>query len=368
MAPTSQAPVWYVARNGQQQGPLPEAELLRRHAAGEIAPTDLVWCAGWPNWRSAADVFAAPAAAPAPAPMAPQAPAASAQRETTAAAKPAPASGMARVPVKLIAMALGAAAAAAVALYQFRTPEAAPATDTAATDAASPPATAAAPSGTAPAPTPATPGERPTFIARTDAEPVSKCLLSGGEAYTYIAFDHTRADYDTPPPSPKGLCSLIQNTWMLDIAKIAQTDNLPLENAHTQEIDQVFPMSEGRRTADALAPAIKRVARLARYTSASYLCNNGDAATGEARAAIAKGFANCKASATTVCPNPRQQAFIAMAYGFIDGLLSGRATIKDDEGKDVAVVPKPADCTDEKNATIKSNLGGAIAAVEKSGG
>ncbi len=48
---------WYLARDGQQHGPLTEAELNKFIELGHLRPTDLLWRAGFADWRVASDVF-----------------------------------------------------------------------------------------------------------------------------------------------------------------------------------------------------------------------------------------------------------------------------------------------------------------------
>jgi len=48
---------WYLARDGQQYGPLSEAELGRFVDLGHLQPTDLLWREGFPDWRPAMVVF-----------------------------------------------------------------------------------------------------------------------------------------------------------------------------------------------------------------------------------------------------------------------------------------------------------------------
>lgn len=48
---------WYLARNGQQHGPLSETELDKFIELGHLQPTDLLWRAGFDDWRGAAEVF-----------------------------------------------------------------------------------------------------------------------------------------------------------------------------------------------------------------------------------------------------------------------------------------------------------------------
>jgi hypothetical protein len=69
-APPSQTQ-WYIARDGQQFGPLSEPELAKFIDLGHLQPTDLLWRDGFPDWRPALAVFpprkpAAPARAAAP--------------------------------------------------------------------------------------------------------------------------------------------------------------------------------------------------------------------------------------------------------------------------------------------------------------
>jgi len=71
---------WYIARDGQQYGPLSDSELTKFIELGHLQPTDLLWREGFPDWRPAMVVFpprkpampraAAPARAP-PAQIAP---------------------------------------------------------------------------------------------------------------------------------------------------------------------------------------------------------------------------------------------------------------------------------------------------------
>jgi uncharacterized protein DUF4339 len=75
---------WYIARDGKQHGPLSDIEMRTFVAQGHLKPTDLIWRAGFADWRPAPAVF--PFQSPEPAaPPAPRAPAAS-----PASARPAP--------------------------------------------------------------------------------------------------------------------------------------------------------------------------------------------------------------------------------------------------------------------------------------
>ncbi|MFM2241638.1 MAG: hypothetical protein RLZ97_493 [Verrucomicrobiota bacterium] len=61
---------WYYSKGGQQLGPVPESELSRLAASGEINPaTDLVWREGMADWQPASQAL--PQLAPAPALPAP---------------------------------------------------------------------------------------------------------------------------------------------------------------------------------------------------------------------------------------------------------------------------------------------------------
>ena len=65
---------WYLARDGQQFGPISEAELAKFIELGHLQPNDLLWRDGFPDWRPAMVVFPAPGqAAPRPAATAPKA-------------------------------------------------------------------------------------------------------------------------------------------------------------------------------------------------------------------------------------------------------------------------------------------------------
>jgi hypothetical protein len=57
MSGTSGKFEWYLARDGQQHGPLTEDELDKFIELGHLNPTDLLWRAGFDDWRTAAQVF-----------------------------------------------------------------------------------------------------------------------------------------------------------------------------------------------------------------------------------------------------------------------------------------------------------------------
>jgi hypothetical protein len=48
---------WYLAREGQQYGPLTNVEMQKLIELGHLRATDLVWRQGFPDWRPAAVVF-----------------------------------------------------------------------------------------------------------------------------------------------------------------------------------------------------------------------------------------------------------------------------------------------------------------------
>ncbi len=55
-APVSQIQ-WYLAREGQQYGPLSDAELAKFIELGHLQPNDLLWREGFPDWRPALVLF-----------------------------------------------------------------------------------------------------------------------------------------------------------------------------------------------------------------------------------------------------------------------------------------------------------------------
>lgn len=64
-APASQVQ-WFLAREGQQYGPLSDAELGKFVELGHLQPNDLLWREGFPDWRPALVLFP-PKAKPGPA-------------------------------------------------------------------------------------------------------------------------------------------------------------------------------------------------------------------------------------------------------------------------------------------------------------
>jgi len=47
---------WYYARQNQQFGPLPEAQLLQLARTGLLKPTDMLWKEGMPQWAPASSI------------------------------------------------------------------------------------------------------------------------------------------------------------------------------------------------------------------------------------------------------------------------------------------------------------------------
>ncbi|EKX55812.1 Putative virion core protein (lumpy skin disease virus) [Rhodobacter sp. AKP1] len=70
--PPPTEPVWHVAANGQSEGPLAQADLARRVAAGQVTRATLVWTPGQEGWIPAGEVAAlAPLFARIPPPLPP---------------------------------------------------------------------------------------------------------------------------------------------------------------------------------------------------------------------------------------------------------------------------------------------------------
>ena len=66
MSEQEQANEWFLARDGQQHGPLSDVEIRKVAELGHLRPTDLVWRQGLANWVLATSVFAAAAQPPPP--------------------------------------------------------------------------------------------------------------------------------------------------------------------------------------------------------------------------------------------------------------------------------------------------------------
>jgi hypothetical protein len=71
MSQADQSSEWYLARDGQQHGPISAPEMEKIIELGYLLPTDLVWRQGFDDWKPAAEAFPKKAeASPAPAPPA----------------------------------------------------------------------------------------------------------------------------------------------------------------------------------------------------------------------------------------------------------------------------------------------------------
>ncbi len=57
MADDNQAIEWYLAREGQQHGPINDTELQKVIEFGYLKPTDLVWRQGMADWAPAATIL-----------------------------------------------------------------------------------------------------------------------------------------------------------------------------------------------------------------------------------------------------------------------------------------------------------------------
>ena len=60
---------WYIARDGKQHGPLSDVEMRTFVGQGHLRPTDLIWRAGFADWRPAPAVFPFQAPEPQRAPV-----------------------------------------------------------------------------------------------------------------------------------------------------------------------------------------------------------------------------------------------------------------------------------------------------------
>jgi hypothetical protein len=67
---TVTAPEWFLARDGEQFGPLSDTELRKLVEFGHLKPTDLLWREGFPEWRSARILLNEAASNPAASPSA----------------------------------------------------------------------------------------------------------------------------------------------------------------------------------------------------------------------------------------------------------------------------------------------------------
>lgn len=62
---------WFIARDGNQHGPLSDAEMKKLVELSYLRPTDLIWRQGFPDWRPALAVFPRPQGGAAPMPSQP---------------------------------------------------------------------------------------------------------------------------------------------------------------------------------------------------------------------------------------------------------------------------------------------------------
>ena len=72
---------WYISRNSQNIGPMPEAELRQKMQTGELLATDHVWSEGLPDWVPVPRIATVLPPLPAPTPVPPPRPQAPAQVE-----------------------------------------------------------------------------------------------------------------------------------------------------------------------------------------------------------------------------------------------------------------------------------------------
>jgi hypothetical protein len=76
MSQADQSHEWFLARDGQQHGPISAAEMSKIIELGYLMPNDLVWRQGFSDWQPAATIFPPKAASEAPPPAPPAPPAA----------------------------------------------------------------------------------------------------------------------------------------------------------------------------------------------------------------------------------------------------------------------------------------------------
>lgn len=87
MSDTNSEIVWYIAREGEQHGPLSDAEMRLFVDNGHLRPNDLVWNPEMPDWQPATTIFP-PKAKAAPPPPPPPPPATAAPTAATKAPRP----------------------------------------------------------------------------------------------------------------------------------------------------------------------------------------------------------------------------------------------------------------------------------------
>jgi hypothetical protein len=56
-AKRSRSSIGYIARVGQQYGPLSDLEMTKFYDLGHLLVDDLLWRDGFPDWRPAGEVF-----------------------------------------------------------------------------------------------------------------------------------------------------------------------------------------------------------------------------------------------------------------------------------------------------------------------
>ena len=88
MSDTTSELVWYIARDGQQHGPITDHEMRVFVDNGHMKPGDLVWNPQLTDWKPAEEVFPKPAPPPV-APPPPPKPVVTVAPEKTAAPQPA---------------------------------------------------------------------------------------------------------------------------------------------------------------------------------------------------------------------------------------------------------------------------------------
>jgi hypothetical protein len=84
MSQADQSHEWFLARDGQQHGPISAAEMNKIIELGYLLPNDLVWRQGFSDWQPASTVFPPKPSAETPPAAAPASPPASTARTATA--------------------------------------------------------------------------------------------------------------------------------------------------------------------------------------------------------------------------------------------------------------------------------------------
>lgn len=163
--------LWYIARDGQQHGPISQTEMQMFVENGHLKPTDLLWRPGFADWQPAASVFPdQKAAAPEKVPHKPQETA-----EPRATEMEAGASAQAKSQAGVAAAAQETAQKPAQPATTARSGQiAAPAKTTSTTPTATATATASTSATTKPAPAATTSTSRPVQAAQTASAPRAK--------------------------------------------------------------------------------------------------------------------------------------------------------------------------------------------------